>query len=314
MAQQVTLACDTSGAQIYYTTDGTVPTQSSALYNAPVSVSQTGMIRAKAFKDGDLDSATYTATYIINDPHTLPVISLVADPDDLYSYDKGIFAMGPNASAEFPYQGANFWQDWEVPAHIEILENGQVAFGQDIGLKVFGAYSRAIEQKGLAIFARSRFGESMIDCALFPDQSYTAYKSIVLRSSGQDGQYTKIRDVLQTSLMEDANMNISLMDYQTYVLYINGQYRGVYYMREKINKYYFAQHFDIEDPDSIDLLVGNGTATVGDNDDYLDLVEYCKTHSLDNQENFDYVASQIDTDSYMDFLHCRDILQQLRLG
>ena len=300
-AQQVSLECSTEGAKIYYTLDGTLPTDGSTLYKSPITINGAGTIRARAYKNEYVESGVCTATYIINGQHTLPVLSIVAEPDDLYSYNSGIFAMGPGASDVFPYSGANFWQDWEVPAHIEIIGDGRICFAQDIGLKVFGAYSRAIEQKGMAVFARSKYGESTINYPLFPDHPYTEYKSFVLRSGGQDGPLTKMRDVLQSGLLKEAGMNVSVMDYKTYVVYINGEYRGVYHMREKINKYYIAQHFGIDDPDSIDLLVGNGTPLVGSNEEYKALIDYMKTHSLADRKSFDYVASLMDVDSYMDY-------------
>ena len=64
--------------------------------------------------------------------------------------------MGPNASIDYPYYGANFWQDWERKAHMELYDiNGVKQIDQDIGIKIFGAYSRAVAQKSLALFARA---------------------------------------------------------------------------------------------------------------------------------------------------------------
>lgn len=65
-AQTVTITCATSGAEIRYTTDGTEPTTSSALYSSPITVSSTTTIKAKAFKSGMTSSATVTQTYTIS--------------------------------------------------------------------------------------------------------------------------------------------------------------------------------------------------------------------------------------------------------
>lgn len=48
------------GAAIHYTTDGTEPTQQSALYTKPFSIEQTGTVKAKAYQAGFLSSATLT--------------------------------------------------------------------------------------------------------------------------------------------------------------------------------------------------------------------------------------------------------------
>jgi GH18 family chitinase/chitodextrinase len=61
----VTISCATSGATIRYTTNGSEPTSSSSVYNAPVSITGTTTLKAKAFKSGMNNSATATAVYTI---------------------------------------------------------------------------------------------------------------------------------------------------------------------------------------------------------------------------------------------------------
>jgi hypothetical protein len=61
----VTLSSSTSGATIRYTTNGVDPSPSSTLFTAPISVSATTTIKARAFKDGMADSAVATAQFNI---------------------------------------------------------------------------------------------------------------------------------------------------------------------------------------------------------------------------------------------------------
>ncbi|MFV0344473.1 MAG: chitobiase/beta-hexosaminidase C-terminal domain-containing protein, partial [Anaerocolumna sp.] len=65
-AQTVTLSTTTAGAAIYYTTDGTEPTKTSATYNTPIKVDKTTTIKAKTIGTGYYDSTTVSATYTIN--------------------------------------------------------------------------------------------------------------------------------------------------------------------------------------------------------------------------------------------------------
>ncbi|HOT77152.1 MAG TPA: chitobiase/beta-hexosaminidase C-terminal domain-containing protein, partial [Candidatus Wallbacteria bacterium] len=66
-AQSVTISCSTSGAAIYYTTDGTTPSASNGtLYSSAISVTSTKTIKAIAVKSGMTDSETISATFTIN--------------------------------------------------------------------------------------------------------------------------------------------------------------------------------------------------------------------------------------------------------
>ena len=64
-AQSVTISTETTGATIYYTTDGTAPTTSSTKYTGAISVGETTTIKAIAMKAGLENSAVASATYTI---------------------------------------------------------------------------------------------------------------------------------------------------------------------------------------------------------------------------------------------------------
>ena len=44
--------------------------------------------------------------------------------------------MGDDASSNFPYFGANFWEDWERPIHFEILEEDLSGYSANAGVKI----------------------------------------------------------------------------------------------------------------------------------------------------------------------------------
>ena len=72
----VTLADTTSGATIYYTTDGSTPTTSSTVYSAPFTLTASATVNAIAVATGYANSAVGSATYTITPIVATPTFSL----------------------------------------------------------------------------------------------------------------------------------------------------------------------------------------------------------------------------------------------
>jgi glucosylceramidase len=69
--QSVAISTATTGATIYYTTNGSTPTTSSLVYSSPINITSTTTIRAIATKSGLDNSSVGSATYTINGPEFL---------------------------------------------------------------------------------------------------------------------------------------------------------------------------------------------------------------------------------------------------
>ena len=293
------------GTKVYYTTDCSDPSEHATLYQGPFSVDQTTVVRARAYADDKLPGSIVTATYFIGLDHKLPVVSLVSDPDNLFSDHSGIYAFGTNFNRKkIPFKGANFNQDWEVPAHIEMYEiDGSQVLDQGFGLRIFGAYSRAEIAKSFTLVARQKYDQKeMLEHAIFPDLPYTSYKSVILRNGASEWYASKIRDSLLTSLVDTTDLEVQA--HYPVVVYLNGKYWGVYFFREKINKYYLQQHYGI-DPESVDILYANGkpgNALVGDNQNWSELKAFVTSHDLSDTANYEEVARWVDIDNYMDMV------------
>ncbi|MGD0978849.1 MAG: chitobiase/beta-hexosaminidase C-terminal domain-containing protein [Candidatus Bathyarchaeia archaeon] len=88
--QNVALSCDTEGATIRFTVDGSVPTSSSTAYSGSISVGSTTTIKAKAFKSGLTDSDTASATYTINIPPGKVATPMFSPPGGTYSASRSV--------------------------------------------------------------------------------------------------------------------------------------------------------------------------------------------------------------------------------
>lgn len=69
----VTITCDTPDATIYYTLDGSVPTENSEEYTAPFALDADATVKAIAVKEGMANSSVAVAEYTVVDPNLLSV-------------------------------------------------------------------------------------------------------------------------------------------------------------------------------------------------------------------------------------------------
>ena len=290
----------TNQTEIYYTTDGSMPTIESTKYTGPIEISKTTVIRARAIDSGKLPGNISTATYIVNFKTNLPIISLVTDPPNLWDWETGIYVEGPNADPAEPHFGANYWQDWEKPAYIEFFEPDKgYQFSANVGIKIYGAWTRANPQKSLAIFARKKYGTGKINYRLFPWLNIDEFESFVLRNSGNDWYYTMFRDGLVYCLVRD--LNIDALAYRPAVLFLNGEYWGIHNIREKINEHYISSHHYL-DKDKINLLEMYNTVIHGSGKDYNDLYNFIKHNNMTIKSNYEYVKGKMDIDEYINYL------------
>lgn len=294
------------GTTVYYTTDGTIPDESDSRYNGPFAIEKTTSVRAVAYRDGYLASVPATASYLIDSPHSdaLSVVFVTMNAKDLYDENKGIYILGPNPGDPPHYRTANFQKGWERECNVEIFDgSGNAQVNQQVAIRIFGAFSRLREQKGFALICRDRYGAESFDYPIFENRGMESYPSLVLRAGGQDSTVTKIKDIVSTGLV-DGTTNLEVQAYRQAVLYVNGEYFGVYNIREKVNKDFIAAHYPGVDSGNIDLLVGNGSALRGDNKAYKELISWCAETNFASDENYAKLAEKIDVDNYIDYLIC----------
>ena len=310
------------GETIRYTTDCTTPNASSEVYSGELSISKNSVIRAAAFRDGYLSGDVATATYLFRSDgvnHALPVVTLVTDPDNLWNSKTGIYATGdqfdPDAASyadtlkSATYYQAKFATEeqvdtiWEKPAAFSLFDdNGKQVFTQNVGIRIAGSFGRGRAQKGFNVIARKEYGKGSMEYPFFDNRPYTEYKAVVLRAGAQDQNRSKIRDELASGLLEGTDINILYQAYRPTVLYLNGEYWGVYFMKEKRNRFFVAQHENTEN--NVDLAIGKGfkQRTYGDNSDWVSLYEYATSHDLSSAEAYAYVAERMDVDSFRDYM------------
>lgn len=344
------------GATIYYTTDGSTPTESSNTYDKPIklkdrssepdvlaaekNISFTGdftpeeptnkanVIRAFVkFKDGT-KTPVETRTYFIGKEFCekykdIPVFSLSVNPDDFYDNEKGIYIKGKvfddwvanggdaknTPTWEMPANFTQTGREWERPVHMELFDNGKTAaLNQDMGIRIIGGASRSVEQKSLKLYARKDYGKGTVHYTLFPgdtkngvpDTELNDYDTFVLRNGGNDSWSTKFRHRYISQLVADRSMCIQ--ETRPCIVFINGEYWGIYTMTDDYSDNYIYRNYDIDKTNVVmykRMLIEEGTEQ--DRPLYDDMITFAKDNDLSNGANYDKICGMVDIQSLIDY-------------
>jgi hypothetical protein len=233
---QVTMASLVPGT-IHYTTNGSWPQADSPTYQGPIPVNESTVIRAQVFDaEGNPVGGDYTRSYIIaNYNQTIPVISIAAEWSDLDT----IHALPEERG-----------KAWEKPINMEyFVPGGQAAFNVKAGIRIHGNFSRIYSPKKSyrIYFSKSYGGPGNLEYPLFPDSDVVKFDKLVLRAGFQDTFVHRgiperadrhhtaayIRDQVVRNLHRDMGQPIAHGNWV--LLYLNGQFWGLYNLTERID-------------------------------------------------------------------------------
>jgi hypothetical protein len=288
--QTIELGSSLAGVDIRYTTDGSEPGPSSSLYTAAIISDTTLVIKAKVYATNYLPGNSLGNTYFIDEhfmpfdiSERLPVVSLSCKEEDLYG-STGILD--------------NAFQDWERMVNFELFEpDGTQSINQYAGVKVYGNATRALEQKSLALFARSSYGKGSFDYKFFDDKPFDKWENIVLRNGGSDWSLTYFRDALCQALVRN-NMYIDAQGSKHAILYLNGKFYGIIDLKEKVNEHYVEMNRGA-DPDNIDMLSDDQTICYGDAQEYTKFRNFLVNSDMSVDPLYKEITRQMDIPSFM---------------
>ena len=311
------------GTQVFYTTDGSTPTQNSTAYNGErLELNFTTVIRARAFATGTTKpSDPITGTFFINAFHALPLVSIVTDPQNLWDEEWGMLTIGRNAVKEpgklpFPNTVYRKVKDAGVKyeCSIELYDDeGNLILDQNGEVGLMGDYSLDMPQKSFKFRSKSLYGSKTFNAKLFPDRDYTEYKGFVLRNSGNDSMFTRLQDGFQQHLMdlcwdtlsEITDARVVHQAWKPYAVYLNGRYWGHMNLRERTDKYMIAQFegMTFDQADQIDLLQGNGSVKSGSNKAFKAMRKKIKEgNPAKNPEDLQYILDNVDADNLFEYM------------
>lgn len=296
----VTLTNNEPGATLYYTLDGTEPSTTTTPYTGPITIKSTGILKAVAIStdSSKLPGFVEYGTYFINAFHTLPVVSVAGF--GLTNLANGDKDLRPQGSIEY------FNADGERTARTygEFNSHGQDSWVND--------------QRSIDLVARDEMGyNDALEEKIFSLSDRDEFQRLILRAAGDDnypGNFlpahegcAHLRDAYVHNLAKRGGLHLDLRLSEKAIVYIDGQYWGVYDLREipddhDYTDYYYGQgKYDIQ----YILTWGNTWAEYGGNkalQNWKSLYQYIQGNSMANQAYYDYVDSQLDVKSLVDYV------------
>lgn len=317
------------GVNIYYTLDGSIPALDSVLYEEPIVISAGGgrenpttyvpnttadwgydggeshpnvatVLRAAAIDDSGLSSEIVTATYFVGETEfeENTIISIVADPDDLFG-DNGIYVTGEEYDSwylgghEGPAPIPNFLKhgrDWERPAVIEFFQDTESFLQQAVGIRIQGASARDENNKRFSVYARKEYsGSSWFGVPLFGGIRSHA---IVLRSGFMNGY---IQHLVQ-------DRDVASAESGEVVVYLNGALWYITIAQDKYTEKYFQEHYGVKDDNVV--IVKGAWAVSKDAEEqalYQAMYDFLDTHDMSRDESYDQLNQIMDIQSYIDY-------------
>ncbi len=268
----------TDGATIRYTTDGSTPTASSPICSAPITIKEQNsaplasalgygnryymkatVIRAKAFATDGTSSSTVTHTYFVapdmKTRFTMPIYAVTIEPSDF---------IGPQGMYSNPYTDLNpeCLVEYYTP-------EGKLGFKQVSLVKITGHASLGAPKKSLRFnFGKGEGNLGSLKYDLIPStyQNYNSDKRVVEHSKIS----ARISDWTESTIRENLTAKLArplrndTMENAQHAVFINGEFWGVYAIREQVDNNFFAMHYDgIKKGQIVSLAFDHTTANPG---------------------------------------------------
>lgn len=190
-ALSITTATD--GASIYYTLDGSTPTERSALYTGPIEISGIQTVRAIASAPGKLVSEESVATYLLGVAHDLPIVCLSMTQSDL----------------DYVFASTERRDIRERAGYVEYYEaGGKLGVSFPAGFRIAGNGTRLYAQRSINLYLRGGYGRSSVVYPFFEDYEIKEFKSLSLRNMGQDVSLSRIRDAYFSMAVKGMNLDL----------------------------------------------------------------------------------------------------------
>lgn len=271
---------------IYYTLDGSKPTEKDKIYDSPIEIKRTCTLRAVCMSEDSVTSPVSSFVYHVKEAtYDFDVLQLSLDPADFYG-DDGIYTQ--------------YEERWEKEANLTYIVDGKAEFSIDCGLKLVGDGSRSIAKKNFQVKFRGEYGSSSLEYAFFGEDGMQEQDALMLRSGSEDFNRALFRDEMLNEVITENCDTLLVQHYVPVNLYVNDEYFGIYFIKERINEQFVA-HFLNCNEDDIDLIKTRSELESGDISEWNALLAYIMSHDLSDDGAYNLVAEQLNLESIADW-------------
>ena len=301
------------GCTLRYTTDGTLPTLENGQTSADgrFTINWTSSFRFRLFpttsSSNFLPSRVTTRSYIYRDlDYMLPVVSVVTDPDFLYSTEIGVMVQGPNGRpGNGQSSNCNWNMDWERPVNFSYLTaDGEMVLNQDVDLEMCGGWSRAWTPHSFKLKGTKEMGGTKyLPYQFFDQKPYIRNRTLQIRNGGNDNS-CRIKDAALQYLVETSGIDVDCQSYQPVHEFINGDYIGVLNVREPNNKHYVYANYgwDDDEIDQFEMSPDSGyVQKCGTDEAFLHLVDDLSPDAAD-ADTYAEIEQLLDIDAYANYM------------
>ncbi len=284
------------GVQIHYAINGAAPTLDSPQFDEPLGIRRDVVISAAVFLDGERVTPISRHSFFVSPRAgalTLPIMSIAMDPTHFRTVHLTRDGRGRTS---------------ERPAHMEILdESGQRVVATGFGMRLHGGAGRGGDmstKKAYRAYFRRLYGAGRLRYRVIPDTEVEEFDKLVLRSNFNDAFRTGreaayIRDQLIRDLHQDMGALVSHGSW--YNLYINGQYRGVYNVVERMDRVFFGSYLP-EEGENWDVVKTADDVLDGDSREWRTMLNFIDGNDLAQPTNYERARELIDVENFTDYM------------
>ena len=248
-----------------------------------------------SFDDAKGIRRNFVGNYIVNVKHDIPIVALVVESDEFFPPNgiyEGRMEKNPNGGA--PLTIGKAWAKKPITGYAQFFFNGELKDELELDIKTYGGMTLGWKEKSLQLSARKKLhGEGKINVKLFQNLEQREFQHVVLRTSGNDQDKTRIKDMSISQVADDVGVNTKAS--RQVVVYINGKYWGIHNLREKVNEDYFTQRYNWK-KDSFIEIQGSGYG----NKVFKSLINYVREHHGD-RDFHQRVSDSIDVENFFNF-------------